>query len=81
MVLMIGFTEFRADIRTKHVGKLIIFPLIHSRLLCNKVPYLLIIPDKFSSKCFSTMCSNFPQKFKQSRNTENNICSDLCGNY
>ena len=25
------------------------------------------------------MYGNFPQKSKQSRNTENNICSDLCG--
>ena len=30
-------------------------------------------------KCSSTMYSNFPQKSEQSRNTENNICSDLCG--
>ena len=40
---------------------------------------LHIILGNHSSKCFSTMCCNFPQKSEQSQNTENNICLDLCG--
>ena len=78
MVLMIGFTEFCAGIRTKHVRKKIIFPLIPT-YYAIKCTYLLIIQANHSSKCFSTMYSNFPQKSKQSRNIEINICSDLCG--
>ena len=44
-----------------------------------KCTYLFIIPGIHSFKYFSTMNSNFPPKSEQSRNTENNICSDLCG--
>ena len=40
-----------------------------------KCTYVLVIPGNHASKCFSTMCSNFPQKFEQSRNTENSIAT------
>ena len=79
MVYMIGFTEFRAGIRTQHVRKKVIFPLILLNYYAIRCTYRLNIPGNHSSKCFSTMCSSFPQKSLQNRNTENNICSDLCG--
>ena len=84
VVWLIGFTESRASIRTKHVRKLIIFFLIPTRFPCNKVH----IPPYYSTKCFLQCAVIFltspskvlVKKKKQNKNKlKKYICSDLCG--
>ena len=74
---MIGFTEFRAASRTNRVRKLFIFFLIPSRFSCSKVQisphYLRQMLINFLPK----ISSSFSYKSKQSRKTENKLCSDL----
>ena len=81
MILMIGFTEFHAGIRTKQVENKLYVHYYLLNFYAVKCTYLFTIQANHLSQCFSTMYSNFPQKSEQSRNDENNVCSDLCGKY
>ena len=74
---MIGFMEFRAGSQTNRVRKLITFSLIICRFLCSKVQIPPHYLRQMLINVFPIIYGSFPNKSKQSRKTENKLCSDL----